>query len=164
VQRILSVLSVGRAGSSGLPTVFNPPVVDYTSLISRNQVRSWTLFTAANPAIPAGGSWRVQVSDPGALKNAAQWLPSSTLLACGAPSQRLAKLRNSCGGWAAVPSCETDAGQRGAGVAVVAPGAIVRLFDALVFPAILQEYVPGEEYGVFYYRYQVRARSSFLRH
>jgi hypothetical protein len=47
-----------------------------------------------------------------------------------------------------------DAGQRGSGVAIVRSPE--QLWEYLVhssFPAILQEYVPGEEYGVFYYRY-----------
>jgi len=33
------------------------------------------------------------------------------------------------------------------------PGAIVRLFDALVVPGDFAGVCPGEEYGVFYYRY-----------
>jgi hypothetical protein len=47
-----------------------------------------------------------------------------------------------------------DAGQRGSGVAIVRSRQQLREYLTLaVFPVILQEYVPGEEYGVFYYRY-----------
>jgi hypothetical protein len=47
-----------------------------------------------------------------------------------------------------------DAGQRGSGVAIVrSPQQLREYLTRSSFPAILQEYVPGEEYGVFYYRY-----------
>ena len=47
-----------------------------------------------------------------------------------------------------------DAGQRGSGVSIVR--SLEQLSEYLTqapFPVILQEYVPGKEYGVFYYRY-----------
>ena len=47
-----------------------------------------------------------------------------------------------------------DAGQRGSGVAIVrSPEQLREYLTHSSFPVILQEYVPGEEYGVFYYRY-----------
>ena len=47
-----------------------------------------------------------------------------------------------------------DAGQRGSGVAIVrSPEQLREYLMSSSFPTILQEYVPGEEYGVFYYRY-----------
>jgi hypothetical protein len=47
-----------------------------------------------------------------------------------------------------------DAGQRGSGVAIVrSPEQLCEYLMSSSFPTILQEYVPGEEYGVFYYRY-----------
>ena len=47
-----------------------------------------------------------------------------------------------------------DAGQRGSGVSVVRTSSQLREYlTQSSFPAILQEYVPGEEYGVFYFRY-----------
>jgi hypothetical protein len=47
-----------------------------------------------------------------------------------------------------------DAGQRGSGVAIIRlPEQLREYLTRSSFPAILQEYVPGEEYGVFYYRY-----------
>ena len=138
------------------PYLFYPPVVAYIAYLGI-RFRSFTLFTAANPAIPAGGfvgESKYQILEQ--LKNAAEWLPYSTLLACGAPSQRLAE----AGEFMQRHELEfpivlkPDAGQRGAGVAIVR--SVEQLNEYLMnssFPVILQEYVPGEEYGVFYYRY-----------
>jgi hypothetical protein len=47
-----------------------------------------------------------------------------------------------------------DAGQRGSGVSIVRSWEqLCEYLTHAAFPVILQEYVPGEEYGVFYYRY-----------
>jgi len=115
------------------------------------------LFTAANPAIPAVGfvgESKHRILEQ--LKNAAQWLPCSTLLACGVLSQRLAEAEEFMRqhGLQFPIVLKPDAGQRGAGVAVVR--SLEQLYEYLTnssFPVILQEYVPGEEYGVFYYRH-----------
>ena len=67
------------------PYLFYPPVIAYIVYLGI-KFRSWTLFTAANPAIPAGGfvgESKHQILDN--LKDAAAWLPCSTLLACGEP-------------------------------------------------------------------------------
>jgi hypothetical protein len=138
------------------PYLFYPPVIAYIAYLAI-RFRSWTLFTAANPAIPAGGfvgESKHQILEH--LKNAAPWLPCSTLLACGMPAQRIAEAEEFMWqqGLQFPVVLKPDAGQRGSGVA------IVRSFEQLCeyltrssFPVILQEYVPGEEYGVFYYRY-----------
>lgn len=138
------------------PYLFYPPVVAYIAYLGI-RFRSWTLFTAANPAIPAGGfvgESKYQILEQ--LKNAAEWMPSSTLLACEAPSQRLAEaqefMRRHRLQFPVV--LKPDAGQRGSGVAIVhSPKQLCEYLTRSTFPAILQEYVPGEEYGVFYYRY-----------
>ena len=138
------------------PYLFYPPVVAYIAYLGI-RFRSWTLFTAANPAIPAGGfvgESKHQILEQ--LKNAAQWRPCSTLLACGVPSQRLAEAEEFMRehGLQFPIVLKPDAGQRGAGVAVVR--SLEQLYEYLTnssFPVILQEYVPGEEYGVFYYRH-----------
>jgi hypothetical protein len=47
-----------------------------------------------------------------------------------------------------------DAGQRGSGVSVVRSSEQLQEYlKHASYPVILQEYVPGAEYGVFYYRY-----------
>ena len=138
------------------PYLFYPPVVAYIAYLGI-RFRSWTLFTAANPGIPAGGfvgESKYQVLEQ--LKNAAEWLPYSTLLACGTPSQRLAEAEEFMRrhGLQFPVVLKPDAGQRGSGVAIVrSPEQLCEYLTRSAFPAILQEYVPGEEYGVFYYRY-----------
>jgi hypothetical protein len=90
------------------------------------------------------------------LKNASPWLPYSTLLACGVASQRLAEAEEFMRrhGLQFPVVLKPDAGQRGSGVAIVrSRQQLCEYLTHSSFPAILQEYVPGEEYGVFYYRY-----------
>jgi len=138
------------------PYLFYPPVVVYIAYLGL-RFRSWTLFTAANPAIPAGGF--VGESKHEILKhlnNAAPWLPCSTLLGCGVAAERVAEaeafMRSH--GLRFPVVLKPDAGQRGSGVAIVRSSHQLCEYLALAsFPVILQEYLPGEEYGVFYYRY-----------
>jgi hypothetical protein len=138
------------------PYLFYPPVVAYIAYLGI-RFQSWTLFTAANPAIPAGGfvgESKHQILEQ--LKNAVQWLPCSILLACGVPSQRLAEAEEFMRrhGLQFPVVLKPDAGQRGSGVAIVrSPEQLCEYLTHSSFPAILQEYVSGEEYGVFYYRY-----------
>ena len=136
--------------------MFYPPVISYIAYLGI-RFRSWTLFTAANPAIPAGGfvgesKYRILEQ----LKNAAQWLPYSTLLVCEVPSQRFAEAEEFMRrhGLQFPVVLKPDAGQRGSGVAIVrSREQLCEYLTHAAFPVILQEYVPGEEYGVFYYRY-----------
>ena len=138
------------------PYLFYPPVVAYIAYLGI-RFRSWTLFTAANPAIPAGGfvgESKHQILEH--LKDAAPWLPFSRLLAGGVPTHRLAEAEGFMRqhGLQFPVVLKPDAGQRGAGVAIVRSWE--QLHEYLTkssFPVILQEYVPGEEYGVFYYRH-----------
>ena len=135
--------------------LFYPPVAVYIAYLGI-KFRNWTLFTVANPAIPASGfvgESKHQILQN--LKKAARWLPHSTLLASGSPTRRLASagefMRQNKLQFPVV--AKPDAGQRGSGVC------IIRTFERLQeylthapFPVIVQEYIPGEEYGVFYYR------------
>jgi hypothetical protein len=138
------------------PYLFYPPVIAYIVYLGL-KFRSWTLFTAANPAIPAGGfvgESKHQILEQ--LRNAAEWLPSSTLVACGASSQRLAEaeefMRRHELQFPVV--LKPDAGQRGSGVSIVRSSEQLQVYLARApFPVILQEYIPGKEYGIFYYRY-----------
>lgn len=138
------------------PYVFYPPVVAYIAYLGI-RFRSWTLFTAANPAIPAGGfvgESKHQILEH--LKEAAPCLPCSILLSCGGNAQRFAEAQEFMRrhGLQFPVVLKPDAGQRGAGVAIVR--SLEQLNEYLTkssFAVILQEYVPGEEYGVFYYRH-----------
>jgi hypothetical protein len=138
------------------PYVFYPPVVAYIAYLGV-RFRGLTLFTAANPAIPAGGFIGESKHEIlRQLKGAAWALPLSKLLGEGETNQRLAEatafLEENQLSFPVV--LKPDAGQRGSGVA------IVRSFHELqeylthaLFPVVLQEYVSGKEFGVFYYRY-----------
>ena len=138
------------------PYLFYPPVVVYVAYLGI-RFRSWTLFTAANPAIPAGGfvgESKHQILEH--LKNASPWLPCSTLLASGVPTQRISTAEEFIRqhGLHFPVVLKPDAGQRGSGVSIVRSSEqLCEYLTHAAFPVILQEYVPGEEYGVFYYRY-----------
>jgi hypothetical protein len=144
--------------------LFYPPVVAYIAYLGI-RFRSWTLFTAANPAIPTGGfvgESKHQILD--GLKDAAAWLPSSKLLASGVCSERVAEAEEFMRqhGLQFPVVLKPDAGQRGSGVAIVRSLEQLRDYLSTSFPAILQEYVAGEEYGVFYYRYPDKGRGQIF--
>jgi len=147
------------------PYLFYPPVVAYIAYLGI-KFRSWTLFTAANPAIPSGGfvgESKHQILDK--LKDAAVWLPCCTLLSCEDTSQRIAEaeefMRQHRLQFPIV--LKPDAGQRGSGVSIVrSPRNLRDYLTHAAFPVILQEYVPGEEYGVFYYRYPGEKRGRIF--
>ncbi len=138
------------------PYLFYPPVVAYIAYLGI-KFRSWTLFTAANPAIPASGfvgESKHQILEQ--LKEAAPWLPCSTLLACGEPTRRVADAAEfmRLHGLQLPVVVKPDAGQRGSGVSIVRSFAQLQEYlTRAPYPVILQEYIAGEEYGVFYYRY-----------
>jgi pimeloyl-ACP methyl ester carboxylesterase/membrane protein DedA with SNARE-associated domain len=137
------------------PYWFYPPVVAYILYLGV-RFRGWTLFTAANPAIPASGfvdESKHEILDH--LGGAQEWLPLHTFLPAGGVKERIeqaeAFMKENQLGFPIV--LKPDAGQRGSGVVIARSQQQLREYLALAFPAILQEYVPGIEFGVFYYRY-----------
>lgn len=147
------------------PYLFYPPVIAYIVYLGI-KFRSWTLFAAANPAIPAGGfvgESKHQILDK--LKDAAAWLPCSTLLACEDLTQRIDEAEEFMQRHELhfPVVLKPDVGQRGSGVSIVrSPGKLREYLTLAAYPVILQEYVPGEEYGVFYYRYPGDERGRIL--
>jgi hypothetical protein len=148
------------------PYVFYPPVIAYIAYLGL-RFRSFTLFTAANPAMPAGGfvgeskhailgylkNGHLKL---GHLKNAGSFLPLSTLLREGTPNDRFeqaeAFIEKHQLSYPVV--LKPDAGQRGSGVAVVRSSQQLREYLCRTScPTIVQEHVPGREFGVFYVRY-----------
>ena len=80
------------------PYLFYPPVVAYIAYLG-NRFRSWTLFTAANPAIPAGGfvgESKYQILDHLRNELSGCRFPGFSHVEC--PPNGLLKLRSSCGG------------------------------------------------------------------
>ncbi len=138
------------------PYVFYPPVFLYVAYLGL-RFRDFTLFTAANPAITAGGFiGESKFAILSQLREAAAWLPAFELIPPGSREARIAHaeelLRSGRFHYPVV--LKPDAGQRGSGVAVVRTADDVRSYFArATYPVILQEYVPGKEFGVFYYRY-----------
>jgi len=138
------------------PYVFYPPVILYIAYLGI-RFRSWTLFTAANPAIAAGGfvgESKYQIL--GHLKAASPWLPSFTLLPSGGTEQGIARaeefMRTHALNFPVV--LKPDAGQRGSGVSIARSSEELQQYlKKASYPVILQQYVAGDEFGVFYYRY-----------
>ena len=122
------------------------PVVPYILYLGLKH-RSLTLFTAANPGIPAGGL-------AGESK--------SEILDQLAPSGAVAKYTVVQGPVATEfpVVLKPDVGERGSGV-VIAHSA-EELAAHLRPGMILQEYVPGVEFGVFYYRFPGEPRGRIL--
>jgi pimeloyl-ACP methyl ester carboxylesterase/membrane protein DedA with SNARE-associated domain len=143
------------------PYVFYPPVVIYVLYLGLRS-RGLTLFAAANPAIPASGFVGESKSDIlEHLKGAGDWLPRWTLLPAEEASERIAKAEEflRASGLELPVVLKPDAGQRGSGVAVIrSSDQLCEYLSHAAFSVILQEYVPGREFGVFYYRRPDHAR------
>ena len=126
------------------PYVFYPPVVLYIAYLGL-KFRSWTLFTAANPAIPASGfvgESKNEILEQ--LRGASEWLPRFTLLRANEPAQRIAQaeefMRQNRLEFPIV--LKPDAGQRGSGVAIIRTSEELRDYlSQPSFATILQEYV-----------------------
>ncbi|MEW5976000.1 MAG: VTT domain-containing protein [Acidobacteriota bacterium] len=133
------------------------PVAFYLAYLALKH-RSLTLFTAANPAMPAGGV--IGESKSAILQGLSQAgrfvARFVTLEPAAALPQRLlavqAFMKDNRLSFPVV--LKPDVGQRGLGVAIVRSQEQVK--DYLEHSSgrtILQEYVPGAEFGVFYVRY-----------
>jgi membrane protein DedA with SNARE-associated domain len=136
--------------------IFYVPVAGYLALLALRH-RSLTLFTATNPGIPAGGF--VGESKIDILRHLAgsrDFVACATLIEAVLDLEgRIARARSFMTeqGLNYPVVLKPDAGQRGAGVAVVRSEA--ELEDYLhrsSLDTIIQEHVAGAEFGVFYYR------------
>ncbi len=119
-----------------------------------------TAFTAINPAMPLGGLLGESKSDIlDGLAGIGDALPAWRRLPPGSPKDRVATLyrflEEESLGFPVV--LKPDTGERGRGVAVARSEAdAVAFFATTPGPALAQEYVAGEEYGVFWARYPGR--------
>ncbi|ANM32222.1 hypothetical protein ABI59_12020 [Acidobacteria bacterium Mor1] len=148
------------------PWIVYPPVVLYL-VWQAIRLRGPLLFTAANPAIDASGF--IDESKQEILQG---------LAGAGEFVARHRLLPRSHGVEQRVESCrrfideagldypvvlKPDAGQRGSGVQVVRDEAALRSYlVAADYDTIVQEYAPGEEFGVFYYRYPHEERGRIF--
>jgi membrane protein DedA with SNARE-associated domain len=136
---------------------FYPPVVCYIAYLALKH-RSATLFTACNPAIPASGfvgESKAQILS--GFRNADEWIPRYQLIpAATNVDDRIVQaqqfLQTQQLRYPII--LKPDAGERGNHVQVIrSDDELVQYFRTFAHDTIIQEYAPGEEFGVFYYRY-----------
>lgn len=144
---------------------FWPPYVFYIPLgffIAYLMVRyrSFTLFTAANPGIPDGGV--IGESKAAILENlagAGRAIARFALVSDISGLQnfmRQNKLRYPV-------VLKPDVGERGNGVVIARSKTDAEKYlDANLKAVIAQEYIPGMEYGVFYFRYPNAKKGEIL--
>jgi membrane protein DedA with SNARE-associated domain len=133
------------------------PLIPYLAVLALKH-RSPTLFTAANPGMPSGGFIGESKSDilehldrtPGVV---ATYTRISGSLE---PAARICKANAFLDqhGFAFPVVLKPDVGERGSDVAIIrSHGEMESYLEAANGCTILQEYIEGYEFGVFYYRY-----------
>lgn len=130
-----------------------PPVVVYILWEALRQ-RSLTWFTAVNPGMGAGGGL-VGESKAQILSHL---LPSGAVAPFAAVRPGELKIRVAhCqgvmrdGGWSYPVVLKPDCGERGAGVLIVRDeDSLAPALEKSPGPMVLQKFVPGREYGLFY--------------
>jgi membrane protein DedA with SNARE-associated domain len=139
------------------PVVFYLPVVFYYAYLSL-RFRSLTLFTACNPGIPEGGFREESKSQIlNHLQGCAHLLARYRLISGReTASEKIHQAKDFLNRF----DLETpvvfkpDVGQRGEGVAIVrSEQQLERHLGEANTDQIIQEYVEGREFGIFYYRY-----------
>jgi pimeloyl-ACP methyl ester carboxylesterase/membrane protein DedA with SNARE-associated domain len=148
------------------PYVFYPPVVIYAAWLGIRH-RGLTLFTAANPAIEAGGF--VGESKSAILRGlagAGAAVPPWRLLPASEPVEaRLASIRRFAieTGLFVPIVLKPDAGQRGSGVAIAKTwDEVDEYLRAATYDVVAQAYLPGVEFGVFYVRMPAEPRGRIF--
>ena len=137
------------------PFVFYPPIVLHVLYLGLRH-RSPTLFTAANPGIPAGGGF-VGESKSTILSGldpswVARYQALSADLTAAESTEAVAAFQKEHG--LDFPLVlKPDQGERGSGVTIARSEADVEAYFAEASgTSIVQEYIPGPELGVFYVR------------
>ncbi|MGH7702958.1 MAG: VTT domain-containing protein, partial [Gemmatimonadales bacterium] len=137
------------------PWVFYPPVAFYVVYLGIRH-RGITLFTAVNPAIPGGGF--VGESKAAILAGLGTDSPVARfeLIPVRLPvEERLSRVADFLRrhGLELPVVLKPDTGERGSGVAVIrSPAELEAYLRQAGSDTMVQEYVAGEEFGVFYYR------------
>jgi len=139
------------------PWALYPPLVGYILYLGIRH-RGLTLFTAANPAMPAGGlvgESKSKILE--GLAGAEPYVVSSRRISGNlGPEQQLAEVEAFMEARRLTYPIvlKPDAGERGKGVRVVRRREEARRYFHLTPGDILvQEFAPGREFGVFYYRF-----------
>ena len=136
--------------------VFYVPVVCYVALLALKH-RSLTLFTASNPAMPAGGFiGESKIDILRGLERAGDFIAKSELIESAlTPRARLEKAQSfiARNGLVLPVVLKPNEGQRGSGVSIISTiGGMRDYLDNTHVDTIIQEYAPGFEFGVFYVR------------
>lgn len=148
------------------PYVFYPPVVIYVGWLMLKH-RSLTLFTVSNPAIPGGGFIGESKAEIyRGLATAKEFLPLWQLLET---STSVEKRIQQAKDFIAEHKLKfpivlkPDAGQRGSGVGIIHSDAELESYlRQSNVDTLIQEFLPGEEFGVFYYRYPSQASGKIF--
>ena len=145
---------------------FYPPVICYVLFLALKH-RSLTLFTAANPAIPASGfigESKLDILRGLATSNG--YIARSSLIEASldvdikTDSAERFMVKND---FSFPVVLKPDQGQRGNGVAVIrSTEEADRYLSSAAVDTIIQEYAPGSEFGVFYYRRPDEARGRIF--
>lgn len=148
------------------PWVFYPPVVAYLACLMAKH-RSVTLFTAANPAILAGGFVGESKYDIlQRLTGAGEYVARASLIEgrLGVADKVFAARRFMAGQELTFPIVlKPNHGQRGSGVVVVRSAEALRsCLERSSVDTIIQEHVAGAEFGVFYVRHPSEARGHIF--
>ncbi len=137
--------------------IFYPPIIIYILYLGIKH-RCLTLFTAANPAIPESGfigESKAAILD--GLSNANGFVARYILIKKDLPTTaRLKRVRDfmAANNLTLPLVIKPDQGQRGAGVAFAhTEQQLEEFLTAITCDVIVQEYVEGREFGVFYIRY-----------
>lgn len=144
--------------------LFYPPVFLYIAALMLRH-RSATVFTAANPGILGGGF--VGESKSAILASVARVsdavAPFIVLAADDDRDRRLAIARRFVDRHDFPVVLKPDQGQRGSGVVIVrSPQQLEALVGSVHGDTILQRYVPGVEFGLFYVRRPSETRGRLL--
>jgi pimeloyl-ACP methyl ester carboxylesterase/membrane protein DedA with SNARE-associated domain len=148
------------------PYIFYPPVVCYIAWLMLKH-RSITLFTAANPAIPGGGfigESKAEILH--GLEKAVEFLPRWQLLKASSNiEERIGQAKDfiATHQLSFPVVLKPDAGQRGSGVGIIKSDAELESYLRQVnVDTLIQQHAPGEEFGVFYYRYPDEPRGRIF--
>jgi pimeloyl-ACP methyl ester carboxylesterase/membrane protein DedA with SNARE-associated domain len=137
--------------------LFYPPIIGFV-LWKMVRHRSITMLTAVNPCMPASG---LVYESKGDILSHLQKFGSPVGLFEVIPLEwDLEKKKTCLRGFMRDQSLsypvvlKPDVGQRGQGVEVISSEEeAMRFFEAQKEDTVAQEFLPGREYGVFYYRY-----------
>ncbi|MGH9837133.1 MAG: VTT domain-containing protein, partial [Blastocatellia bacterium] len=148
------------------PYVFYPPVVCYVAWLMLKH-RGVTVFTAANPAIPGGGFIGESKADIlRGLESSCEYIPQWELIEA---SLGVEKRIEQAKGFIADRRLDfpivlkPNAGQRGSGVAIIrSDTGLEDYLSCAGCDTLIQEFAPGEEFGVFYYRYPDEERGRIF--